>query len=226
MTVVKAVPYLRVSTDDKGQNPQRQMEVIQPWATRENIALLAAEIDEGSSASTSNPFERPRFVAACERARAAGANAIVVETADRFTRQGSKEDGWAEVELHRRYSLRLYRADKPVEQHGTLVGDTVDALKAEVAREWAREHSKKVRSGMLKAKKDGRRVGRPAKLLTEAELAQVSTMRAAGAGWRLIALAISRGRGAFDVADPARRKKLTVSHMHIRRLLERLDVTK
>jgi predicted site-specific integrase-resolvase len=57
-----AVPYLRVSTDDKGQDPVRQMEVIAPWAAREGIELLAAVIDEGTSASKTNPFERERFL--------------------------------------------------------------------------------------------------------------------------------------------------------------------
>lgn len=217
---MRAVPYLRVSTDDKGQRPERQLEVVGPWAEREGVTLLDAVTDEGASATKTNPFERPRFVEACERAVAAGAAAVVVETADRFTRQGSKEDGWAEVELQRRYRLRLFRADKPLDQHGTLVGDTVDALKAEVAREWAREHSKKVRSGMSKAKKDGKRVGRPAKALTEAERAQAAALRAEGKGWRAVALAVSRARGAFEVADPKRRRELTVSHMHIKRALD------
>jgi DNA invertase Pin-like site-specific DNA recombinase len=217
MSAIAAVPYLRVSTDDKGQRPERQLQVIEPWAARESVNLLPPVIDEGTSATSTNPFERPRFISACELAAAAGAAGIVVETADRFTRQGSKEDGWAEVELQRRYGLRLLRADKPLEQHGTLVGDTVDALKAEVAREWAREHGKKVRSGMARAKQDGQHVGRPRKELTTTELNLVQTMRASGSGWRAIALAVSRARGAFEVADPKRRRQLAVSHMHIRR---------
>jgi DNA invertase Pin-like site-specific DNA recombinase len=218
--VIVAVPYLRVSTDDKGQNPQRQMEIITPWAGRECVALLAPDVDEGASATKTNPFERPKFVASCERAVSLGAQAIVVETADRFTRQGSKEDGWAEVELRKRYGLRLLRADKPLDQHGTLVGDTVDAFKAEVAREWAREHAKKVRSGMVRAKKDGKHVGRPPKLLTRKEMLLVQAMHDEGYGWRKIALAISRDRGAFSVADPKRRTELTVSHSHIKRTYE------
>ena len=119
------------------------MEIITPWAEREGVELLVPVADEGASATKTNPFERPAFVYACERAVATRATAIVVECADRFTRQGSKEDGWAEVELQRRYSLRLFRADKPLDQHGTLVGDTVDVLKAEVAREWARSTRKR-----------------------------------------------------------------------------------
>lgn len=215
------LPYLRTSTDDKGQVPGRQLETIRPWAHREGVALLDAVIDEGSSASKLNPFERPKFIEACERAVAEGAVALVVECTDRFSRQGSKLDGWAEVELERRFKLKLFRADKAVSEHGSLSGDVSDALRAEVAREWIKEHAKKVKSGMAKARKDGKRVGRPSKPLTPKELEQVEVMRAEGEGWRCIAHAVSTGRGAFKVADPARRRALTVSHSHVRRTMER-----
>jgi DNA invertase Pin-like site-specific DNA recombinase len=222
-----AVPYLRVSTDDKGQDPQRQLIVIEPWAQREGVALLDAEIDEGTSASKTNPFERPRFVVACERAMAAGADAIVVECSDRFSRQGSKLDAWAEIEVERRYRLRVLRADKTLVAHDTMVGNVGDAIHAEGARSWVQEHSKKVRSGMAKAKRDGAHVGRPPKILTPAEVAMVEKLRSEGKGWRLCALAVSRGRGAFELADPAARLSRAVSHTHVRRVLEaRQAVTK
>lgn len=215
------VPYLRTSTDDKGQVPARQLEVIEPWAHQEGLALLDAVIDEGSSASKLNPFERPRFVEACKRAVAEGAVGIVVECTDRFSRQGSKVDGWAEVELDRRFKLKLFRADKTVDEHGSLTGDMADNLRALLGREWVKQHASKVKSGMKKARKDGRAVGRPPKPLSKAEVEMVTAMRTEGEGWRSIAHAVSTARGAFKVADPARRRALTVSHSHVRRVMER-----
>lgn len=215
-----AVPYLRTSTDDRGQVPTRQLEVIEPWALREGVVLLDPVIDEGSSASKLDPFERPKFIETCERAVAEGAAAIVVECTDRFSRQGSKIDGWAEVELERRYNLQLYRADKPVQEHGSLSGDMTDNLRALLGREWVKGHTLKVKSGMAKASKGGKRVGRPRKTLTAAEVELVKAMRADGEGWRAIAHAVSTARGAFRVADPARRRALTVSHSHVRRAME------
>lgn len=102
---MKALPYLRVSTDDKGQEPLRQLDVIRPWAAREGVELLDPEIDEGTSASKTNSFDRARFIAACERAKAEGADAIVVEVGDRFGRRGSMESAWAEYEMGLRYGL-------------------------------------------------------------------------------------------------------------------------
>ncbi len=211
-----AVAYLRVSTDDKGQDPERQLVTIRPWCAREGVELLDTIPDEGTSASSTNPFDRKKFLAACERAKALGATAIVVEIGDRFTRQGSKEDAWAEVELRRRYGLALFRCDKALAQHGTMIGNTVDALKAESAHEWVSEHKRKVKTGMANAKGKGIHVGRPLKLSAK-ERALAIRLRAAGTGWRTVALEVSRERGAFDVADPKVSKRLRVSHMLIRR---------
>ena len=65
---MKAVPYLRVSTDDKGQDPARQMVTIAPWAKANGVELLPEVVDEGTSASKTDPFQRAKFKAAIERA--------------------------------------------------------------------------------------------------------------------------------------------------------------
>jgi DNA invertase Pin-like site-specific DNA recombinase len=217
---VRAVPYLRVSTDDKGQDPERQLEVIGSWAQREGVTLLEAVIDEGTSAWKHDPFSRPKFVRACERAKAEGATAIVVECSDRFSRQGAKLDHWAEIEVERRFGLHVLRASKPLAFHDTFAGNLSDSLTAEGARAWAEGHSDKVRSGMARAKRKGARFGRPPKDLTAAELALVESLRAQGQGWRRCALAVSEARGAFRIADPDKRRRVTVSHSHIRRQFE------
>jgi DNA invertase Pin-like site-specific DNA recombinase len=217
--MITAVPYLRVSTDDKGQDPARQLELIRSWAEREGVTLLDPEVDEGTSASKTNPLDRPRFVAACSRAKAAGAEAIVVEVGDRFGRRGSMESAWAEYEMRLRYGLQLWRADKPLIQHGTMAARVIDTIHDEGAQAWVQEHAKKVRSGMARKKAEGARFGRPAKPLAPAEVALVAKLRAEGHGWRRVALAVSEMRGAFRMADPERRRKLTVSHSHVRRIV-------
>ena len=215
---VRGVPYLRCSTDDKGQEPLRQLDVIRPWAEREGVELAEAVVDEGTSAWKLDPFERPKFVVACERARAVGADAIVVECSDRFSRQGSKLDHWAEVEVDRRYGLRVLRANKPLAFHGTLAGNLTDSLTAESARAWVEGHAEKTRSGMARAKAAGKRMGRPPKPLSDEQLALVRRLRKEGVGWRRIAREVSEARGAFRVADRKRQRERAVTHMHVMRV--------
>jgi len=216
----RAVPYCRTSTDDRGQDPGRQLEIIGPWAEREGVILLEPVIDEGTSATKTNPFEREQFIEACDRAKAAGAVAVVVECGDRFTRQGSRKAAWAEEELELQYGLQLWRADKPLAQHGTMMAAVTDTIHDEGAHAWVEGHKLKVRAGMARKKAEGARFGRPPKPLSAGELSLVARLRAEGKGWRRCALAVSEGRGAFRLADPEARRKLTVSHSHVRRQVE------
>lgn len=219
-TKLAAVAYLRVSTDDKDQDPDRQLETIEPWAEREGVTLLEPHvIDNGTSASKTNPFERKKFIEACERAKAAGAAAIVVEVGDRFGRRGSMESAWAEYEMGRRYGLKLWRADKPIAQHGTMTARVTDTIHDEGAHQWAIDHGKKVKTGMLKKKKAGARFGRPAKPLTAAEIALIEKLRAKGHGWGSCARAVSEARGAHRIVDRGLRRRTEVSGSHVRRVI-------
>ena len=221
--ITAAVPYVRTSTDDRGQDPIRQMSIIGPWAEREGVALLEPEVDEGTSASTTGPLDRSAFIRACERARAAGATAIVVEAPDRFTRQGSELDSWARVEVRLRYGLEVLGADKPLALHGTMAGNVTNTVSADGAKAWTEAHKSKVRSGMARKKAAGARFGRPPKDLSAEELALVAKLRAEGKGWRRCAHEVSEGRGAFRIADPKRSKQLRVSHSHVRRQSEKAE---
>lgn len=214
-------PYLRVSTDDKDQHPLRQLDVIRPWAHREGIVLLPPVVDEGTSAYKTNPFERPRFVEACETARRVRAEAIVVEMADRFSRQGAKLSAWAEVQLELEYGLKLYCADARVADIGTLSGDMVASIRAEISRENMRVHSARVRSGMAHAKAQGKKVGgAPPKPLSQAEYDLAVRLKLSGKGYNTITVAINDARGALKLSSVEARRRVSVSANHVRHLCD------
>lgn len=217
-----AQPYIRTSTDDKGQNPERQAGIIRRWAAAEGVTLLDPIIDEGSSASKDDAFTRPLFVAACERAAAANADAIVLEEPDRLSRLDGDVFGWTRHELRRRYGLRALFACFPLEMQDHMIGRILAGVKAEMGHEWVKQHSARVRSGMAQAKAEGRRVGRPRVELTTTELDLVESMRHTH-GWPTIAHELSRRRGAFDVADRELQRRRSVSGPTIKaRYAERL----
>lgn len=218
---MRMVPYIRTSTDDKGQDPERQMVMIRHWAHREDVQLLEAFIDEGTSATKTNPLERPKFQAACEAARAARAAGIVIETDDRFSRQGTKLAGWAETEMELVYGIKLYRADIPLAQHDELAGDLMSSVGALLAREWARKHALRVKGGMERRKAKGLPIGRKPKALTEAELELAIRLRGEGVGWPTVALRVTQARGAHDVADIKLQRERRVSGPTVRRAVER-----
>lgn len=198
----KAVLYLRVSTDDKNQNPERQRSDLTKWCEKHGVQICGSAVEEISATKT-NPFERPAFRAAVELAKQHQA-AILVLTHNRFTRQGSDEAAWARVELKRQTPpVAVWIASKggPEDQNVAVVGAIQDAVEDEFSLKWARDHGTAVASGMRQAKREGRHVGRPGKSITAAELELARDLEKTGKGVRHIATVINAGRGLFNRAD-------------------------
>lgn len=198
-----AVLYLRVSTDDKNQNPERQRSDLTSWCQKHQVQIAGSVVEEISATKT-NPFERPAFCQAVELAKQHRA-AILVLTHNRFTRQGSDEAAWARVELKRQNPpVRVWVASKggPDAQELEVVGAIQDAVEDEFSRKWAKDHGTAVASGMKQAKKEGRHIGRPGKTITAQELEAAKAKLGPRAGVRKIRTEINRARGLLDRADP------------------------
>lgn len=207
-----------MSTDDKGQDPQRQYDVIRPWADREGYALLAPESDIGTSGSKVPPLARERFLAACERAKAAGAECIVVEMPDRFSRQDPELAIWEKVEVRRRFGLEVFFACFPREFQVTPMGRCMITLQLAAANMWVVDHTAKVVSGMARGKARGVKYGRKPKELAAHEVALVYELRAKNFGWEKIAIRINGDRGLLTHTDKKKARELGVSSGSLRRM--------
>jgi DNA invertase Pin-like site-specific DNA recombinase len=224
---LSAVPYLRTSTDDKGQDPLRQLDVIQPWATREGVRLSTHVTDEGTSAWKVQPFDRPRFVEAVRRAHAEGAGGIVVETLDRFARPNHADDFvYAKEKLRREEGLSLWFADVALRDAGTFSSGIVLYVRAHQAGEFSKLLSAKTLSGLRRAEARGVVMGRPRKTLTPAELAYIEGARAKGTGYPSIAHVINRRRGVFNIKTPEVAARKSVSEALVRKAYAALGRTK
>lgn len=212
------MPYLRVSTDDKGQDPQRQHDVIRPWAEREGYALLKAAEDIGTSGSKVPALKRPKFVEACERARAAGAECIICEMPDRFSREDPEIAIWSKVEVRRLYGLEVFYACFPREFQVTPMGRSMITLQHAAANMWVLDHTAKVVSGMARGKARGVKYGRKPKQLAEHERNLVLQLRDQGLGWEKIAVEINKARGLLERTDKKRAREAGVSSGSLRRM--------
>lgn len=226
---MKLVGYLRVSTEDKGQDPQRQRDVIQAWASREGHSVVEWVRDEGTSGAT-DPFQRQMVLEAIELAKEAEAEGIVVENIDRWTREG------VEALFVSRFRLRMDHDGLRVVVANTPPGLTpaleemFDGIMATVARMFRDRLREQIKSGIALAKRNGWPKGKPGTKpkpgFSPAERELVTRMVNAGHGVDLIALEVSRSRGAFDVADSqsqrSRRVGPTWVWQHIRSELPEL----
>lgn len=221
---MKLIAYLRVSTDDKGQDPDRQKRVIQAWAATNKHEVTEFVKDEGTSGATP-PLNRQAVREALQLAEDTGADGIVVESTDRWTRGGWQDLGVSMFLMQTEHGgKKLIIADLP--QGDEFVAELLGGIMASVAKEFRRRLRAQIKSGLANAKAKGWPNGEPGRLpkpdLTDEELKTVNLCRASGMGWRRSALEISKGRGAYDVADPKAQKERAISQTWLRKEIARL----
>lgn len=209
---MRLVAYLRVSTDDKGQDPSRQKAPILARATKDGHEVVAWVIDEGTSGAVP-AMERPRVQEAIKLAKSLGARALVVEAVDRWSRGGWQDVGVSMYQLESDHGLGLLFADL---QGDDFVVELLTGILATIAKMNRKRLAEMTRTGMANARAKGVRLGRPAKPdLTAEELAVVVELVKSGRGLRRAADAITAtrmvGRDGVPVVDAKARRFRKVS---------------
>jgi len=207
------VSYLRVSTKDKDQDPDRQRHVIESagYTARETV------IDVGTSASKVEPLDRPKYVEACKLARELGLP-LIMAGVSRFNRMG--------LESHF-YNKRLTKEKYGVDVRFVSVDpedpwmEMLEVFKAWQATAETRALSERVKS-KIEQQKDAKKYkgGRPRKVPTKVEIELINELKEKGLGFRKIAAEISIRRGADKIADKRSKtyRKLAVSHRWVERV--------
>jgi putative DNA-invertase from lambdoid prophage Rac len=222
------VGYVRVSTDDKGQNPERQVDILTARANRTGDQLVAMVRDEGTSGGVP-PMERAWVQQAIRLAKEHGADGILVESVDRWTRVGVQDFFESSTTLELRHGLKLVLADVPQGMDGMAleIYQSIMAIVAKAFRERLREQ---IKSGLARAKKEGWKNGQPGRRpkpnLAPEEIAYVREQKAMGrrgAGWGRMAMELTRRRGALEVVDAKARDKRTVTPSWLRAEWRRLE---
>lgn len=211
---MRVVLYRRVSTDDKGQDPDRQKAPLARVVERDRHVVVGDVVDEGTSAGEKGlpTFDRPKVRELLAVAKREKAHAILVENVDRWTRKGPSELGYSMFVLQRDHGLQLLFADLPEDP---FAREVLPPLMATLARMDNQRKSDMARTSVAQRKARGERIGRkPKPDLSDDEFAAVIRVMAGAStigGLRLAALEVSRRRGAHEVADPKARRDRMVS---------------
>jgi len=227
---LKLVAYSRVSTDDKGQNPERQVDLLRAWAQRGGHEIAAQVKDEGTSGGVP-PLERVWVQRAIKEAKDHDADGLLVESVDRWTRRGVHDFCQSSADLELRHGLKLVIADVPQGMDGMAleIYTSIMAIVAKAFRERLREQ---IKSGLARAKKEGWKNGPPGRRakpnLSPEEIAYVREQKAfrgrqKGHGWGRMAAEITRRRGALEVVDKKARDKRVVSPSWLRAEWRRIE---
>src|SRR5215468_1815166 len=151
--------YARVSTDDKGQDPENQLRQLRQWCANAGHELVHEYVDRESGRKGVN--SRKQFAALFEDAHKRKFDCVLFWALDRFTREGMIP---TIMHLQRLAScgVGFHSFTEPhLATDNELVRDILLALLASLAKQEAKRISERTKAGMARAKAQGRRIGRP-----------------------------------------------------------------
>ncbi len=152
--VTLAALYARVSTDDRGQDPETQLRQLREYADRRGFEIAGEFVDYASG--TRN--DRPQFRKLMEAARRREVDVVLVWRYDRFAR--STQSLVNALMEFRALGVDFIGFQENVDTT-TPQGELVFGLMASLAQFESALIGERVRAGMARARAQGRRISRP-----------------------------------------------------------------
>ncbi len=189
--------YARVSTADKGQDPELQLRELRARAETSGWEIAGEYVDRGVSGAKER---RPELDRLMKDANRGAFQAVAVWKLDRFGRSlRHLVNALAELEARRITFISLRDNLDLSTPSGRLMFQIIGAM-AEFERALIAE---RVRAGLAVARAKGKRLGRPP---VDVDAAKIAALRAQGCGWRKIATELGVGVGTvLRVAQKTRK---------------------
>jgi len=150
--------YARVSTDDKGQDPENQLTQLREWCASCNHTIVNEYVDYESGRKA----ERREFNRLFEDAHRRQFDLVMFWALDRFSREGM-----VPTILHLQrlasYGVSFHSfTEAHLATDNELVRNILLALLASLAKVEAQKISERTKAGMARARAKGKHIGRPA----------------------------------------------------------------
>lgn len=177
-TIHSVALYARVSTLDKGQDPEMQLRELRAHAASQNLTVFEEYLDHGISGAKSS---RPALDRMMEDARLRKFDAVLVWKLDRFSRSLRHLINSLELLATSQVAFISLRDNLDLSTpSGRLMFQMIGAF-AEFEREITRE---RVRAGLRNARAKGKTLGR--KQRAGVDVDWIRRLRSAGKSWRQI----------------------------------------
>ncbi|MGC2075825.1 MAG: recombinase family protein [Xanthobacteraceae bacterium] len=144
--------YARVSTDDRGQDPENQLQDLRAWCAAAGHAVSCEYIDYESGRKAAD--KRKQFASLFDDAAKRRFDCVLFWALDRFSREGM-----AQTIMHLQ-RLSSYEFHSYTEPHLATDNELVRNILL-VAKVEAQKISERTKAGMARAKAKGIKVGRP-----------------------------------------------------------------
>jgi DNA invertase Pin-like site-specific DNA recombinase len=151
--------YARVSTLDKGQDPENQLRELRAWCANSGFTVSREYVENESGRKGAD--KRKKFAALFEDATKRKFDCVLFWALDRFSREGM-----AQTILHlQRLTVCGVTFHSYTEPHlatdNELVRNILLALLSSLAKVEAQKISARTKAGMARAKAKGIKIGRP-----------------------------------------------------------------
>jgi len=151
--------YARVSTEDKGQDPENQLRDLRAWCTNSGHDIVGEYIDRVSGRKGTG--ERKQFAALFEDASRRKFDCVVFWALDRFSREGMVPT-IHHLERLNSYGVTFHSYTEPhLCADNEMVRGILLAVLATMAKQEAKRLSERVIAGMRKAAAKGTKSGKP-----------------------------------------------------------------
>jgi DNA invertase Pin-like site-specific DNA recombinase len=186
--------YARVSTDDKGQDPENQLRQLRQWCSDAGHTVVHEYVDHESGRKGAKG--RKQFAQLFDDAHKRKFDCVLFWALDRFTREGMAATITYLQQLARHGVAFHSYTEAHLSTDNELVGNILLAVMSSLAKVESQKISERTRAGMARARAQGKQIGRPA--LDPALQRKIA--RQLGAGLSAYAVAKELGIDAHTVA--------------------------
>lgn len=174
MTPRRVAIYARVSTDDKGQDPENQLRQLREWCEHfgHNVTDEFVEHESGRKGTA----QRKEFARLFQDASQRKFDMVLVWSLDRFSREGMARTVGYLQRLDRAGVAFHSFTEEMLSTENELVRDILIAVMASLAKQEALKISQRTKAGLERARAKGKRLGRPP--ISAATVDKIKQMRA------------------------------------------------
>jgi len=151
--------YARVSTEDKGQDPENQLTELRAWCANSEHATAREYVDRETGRRGAE--KRKQFAALMEDAAKRKFDCVLFWALDRFSREGMAQTIFSLQRLSS-YGVTFHSYTEPhLATDNELVRNILLALLSSLAKVETQKIGERTKAGMARARAKGVKIGRP-----------------------------------------------------------------
>ncbi len=178
---MKIAIYARVSTSNKGQDADNQLEVLRDYCTKMNYTIISEYMDELSGGTSERPAFKRMFADAAKRKF----DLVLFWSLDRFTREGTRAT-IKYMEQLESYGVGFKSYSEQYIDSCGIFKDVVISLLSTLAKQEKIRISERVKAGLARTTKKG---GRPT--IEKSLIEKIKSMKVQGLSNRMIGKSLS-----------------------------------